>query len=70
MTPVDLSYIHETPSKAQEHALENAITKTCLESIVQYMTEVADTMIANNIPTLNEPTIRAMIVGLQTKIPQ
>ena len=65
MSPIDLSYINETPSTAQEQALQAAITKACLVSIVQYLTEVADTMVANNIPALNEPTIRAMVTALQ-----
>ena len=67
MSPIDLSYINETPNTAQEQAIESAIARACLDSIVQYMTEVADTMVANNIPALNEPTIRAMITALQTR---
>jgi len=67
---LDLSYLAEQPSEAQEKALQAAITKACLDSIVQYLTEVADTMVANNIPALNEPTIRAMISELQTKVLQ
>ena len=67
---LDLSYIHEQPSEAQEQAVQDAINEACLNAIIQYLTEVADTMVASNIPALNEPTIRAMIVELQTKIPQ
>jgi hypothetical protein len=62
---LDLSYLAEQPSEAQEQALQAAITKACLVSIVQYLTEVADVMIADNIPALNEPTIRAMVTALQ-----
>ena len=62
---LDLSYIHATPDESQEQALQAAITKACLVSIVQYLQEVADTMVANNIPALNEPTIRAMVTALQ-----
>ena len=62
---LDLSYLSEQPSEAQKQALQAAITKACLVSIVQYLTEVADTMVANNIPALNEPTIRAMVTALQ-----
>ena len=62
---LDLSYLAEQPSEAQEQALQAAITKACLVSIVQYLTEVADTMVANNIPALNELTIRAMVTALQ-----
>ena len=62
---LDLSYLAEQPSDALEQELQAAITKACLVSIVQYLTEVADTMVANNIPALNEPTIRAMVTALQ-----
>jgi hypothetical protein len=62
---LDLSYLAEQPSEDQEQALQAAITKACLVSIVQYLTEVADTMVANNLPALNEPTIRAMVTALQ-----
>jgi hypothetical protein len=64
---LDLSYLASQTSEAQEQAIESAIARACLDSIVQYMTEVADTMVANNIPALNEPTIRAMITALQTR---
>lgn len=67
---LDLSYIHEQPSEAQEQAVQDAINEACLNAIIQYLTEVADAMVANNIPALNEPTIRAMIVELQTKAAQ
>ena len=62
---LDLSYLAEQPSETQEQALQAAITKACLVSIVQYLTEVADTMVANNIPALNELTIRAMVTAFQ-----
>jgi hypothetical protein len=62
---LDLSYLAEQPSESQEQALQAAITKACLDSIAQYLTEVADTMVANNIPALNEPTIRAMVTAFQ-----
>jgi hypothetical protein len=62
---LDLSYLAEQPSETLEQELQAAITKACLVSIVQYLTEVADTMVANNIPALNEPTIRAMVTALQ-----
>jgi hypothetical protein len=64
---LDLSYLADKPSEAQEKALQAAIAKACIDSIVQYLTEVADTMVANNIPALNEPTIRAMIAAFQNQ---
>ena len=67
---IDLSYINDQPSEAQEQAVQDAINEACLNAIIQYLTEVAEAMVANNIPALNEPTIRAMIVELQTKTAQ
>jgi hypothetical protein len=68
--PLDLSYLAEQPSEAQEQAVQDAVNEACLNAIIQYLTEVADTMVANNISALNEPTLRAMITELQTKTAQ
>ena len=67
---IDLSYINDQPSESQEQAIQEAVNEACLNAIMQYLTEMADAMVANNIPALNEPTIRAMIVELQTKTAQ
>ena len=67
---IDFSYVHNELSEDQSQALQSAITKACLDSIVQYLTEVADTMVANNITALNEPTIRAMTAELKNKTAQ
>ena len=56
----DLSYINEMPSEAQESAIRNAVANECLRAIVTYLTEVADTMEANNIECLNSATVRSM----------
>jgi hypothetical protein len=63
----DLSYLVAQPSESQEQAVQEAINEACLNAIIQYLQEVADTMVANNIPALNEPTIRAMISELKNK---
>ena len=67
---LDLSYLAEQPSEAQEQAILEAVNEACLIAIIQYLTEMADAMVANNIPALNEPTIRAMLTELQTKTAQ
>ena len=67
---LDLSYINEQPSEAQEQAILEAVNEACLIAIIQFLSEMADAMVADNIPALNEPTIRAMIAELQTKTAQ
>ena len=57
---IDLSYINDSPSEAQEEAIKQAVANECLRAIVTYLTEVADTMEANNIECLNSATVRSM----------
>ena len=70
MTPVDLSYIHEIPSEEQEQAIKDAVKQACIDSLVKFLTEVSDTMEANNIEALNVPTLRAMIEEVKAKPPE
>ena len=70
MTPVDLSYIHETPSADQEQAIVEAVQQACYIAIISYLESLADSMENNKIETLNVPTIRAMAAELQTKTAQ
>jgi predicted RecB family endonuclease len=57
---LDLSYLAEQPSEAQEEAVKKAVEAECVRAIVTYLTEVADTMEANDIESLNVPSLRAM----------
>ena len=56
----DLSFIHEKTSEEQEEAIKQAIVNECYRSIATFLTEVADTMDANSIETLDVPSLRAM----------
>jgi hypothetical protein len=67
---LDLSYLTELPSEAQEKAVQQAVEFECIRAIVQYLTEVADTLDANSIETLNVPTLRAMAQELSNRIPK
>ena len=67
---LDLSYINEQPSEEQEKAVKLAIEFECIRAIVAYLNEVADTMDANNLETLNSPTLRAMAAELSTRLSQ
>ena len=65
--PLDLSYINEQPSEAQEAAVQRAIEKECLKAISMYLNQIADTMLTKNIETLNVPTIQAMAQEMETR---
>lgn len=64
---IDLSYINEQPSEAQEDAVRKAVEKECLKAISLYLTQIADTMTTNKIETLNVETIRAMSQEIETR---
>jgi hypothetical protein len=65
---VDLSYINEQPSEAQEEAIKNAVEQECIRAIAAYLNEVADTMDANGIEALNVPSLRAMADSFNNRI--
>ncbi len=56
----NLPYISEQPSEAQEEAITQAVGNAILQAMADYLNEIADTMVSNNIKTLNAETIRAM----------
>ena len=57
---LDLSYLAEQPSEAQEEAVKKAVEAECIRAIATYLNEVADAMEANGIESLNVPSLRAM----------
>jgi hypothetical protein len=57
---MDLSYLNEQPSEAQETAIKQAVEEQCLRAIANYLNEVADTMEANKIESLSADALRAM----------
>jgi hypothetical protein len=57
---IDLSYLNEQPSEAQEAAIKQAVEEQCLKAIANYLNEVADTMEANKIENLSADALRAM----------
>ena len=67
---LDLSYINEQPSEEQEKSVQRAVEIECLRAIVTYLTEVADAMDANQIETLNVPSLRAMAQELSNRLPE
>ena len=64
---LDLSYLADQPSEAQEQAIQDAVKQACIDSLVKFLTEVADTMETNNIEALNVPTLRAMVEEVKAK---
>ena len=57
---LDLSYINEQPSEAQEEAVKKAVEAECFRAIATYLTEVAQTMEVNKIESLSADALRAM----------
>ena len=66
--PIDLSYLSELPSEAQESAVQKAVEEQCLLAIIQYLTEVADTMEKNSLECLSPPSLRAMANELSKRL--
>jgi hypothetical protein len=67
---LDLSYLNEQPSEAQEEAVKKAVETECMRAIATYLNEVADTMDANGIETLNAPSLRAMAEQFNQRLTQ
>ena len=65
---LDLSYINETPSEAQEEAVRKAVVQECLRAISTYLEEVATTMDTNNIPHITAENLRSMASTLFIRI--
>ena len=61
---LDLSYLSEAPSEAQEEAVREAVERECLRAISTYLLEVADTMDANGIESIGSVALRAMSEAL------
>jgi hypothetical protein len=65
---LDLSYLSEAPSEAQEIAIRNAVEQQVLKAISNYLDEVAETMEVNNIDSLNAETLRAMSAEFKNRL--
>jgi len=65
---LDLSYIHESPSEAQEEAVKKAVEQECIRTLVTYLTEVANAMDANEIKTIDSSDLRAMASELSKRL--
>ena len=67
---LDLSYINEQPSDAQEQAIKDAVEIACFIAIVAYLESLAKNMEDNKIEAVNVPTLRALAAELQTMAAQ
>lgn len=65
---LDLSYINEIPSEAQEEAVKKAVEAECIRAIATYLIEVANAMDTNEIETLNSVSLRAMADELSKRL--
>ena len=67
---LDLSYINEQPSDAQEQAIKDAVENACFIAIIAYLESLAKNMEDNKIEAVNVPTLRALAAELQTMVAQ
>ncbi len=65
---LDLSYINEQPSEAQEEAVKRAVEKECLKAISAYLTQLTDVMKVNNLDSLTEEQLLAMANELDLRV--
>ena len=65
---LDLTYLAEAPSEAQEEAVRKAVEAECLRAIIAYLTEVSETMDTNNIPHITAENLRSMASTLFIRI--
>ena len=65
---LDLSYIHEQPSEAQEEAIKKAVEQECIRAITQFLDELAETMLSNNIAPLSPDALQAMSAEMKTRL--
>lgn len=60
----------QTAYTEDELALKQAVVDACMKAIVEYLTEVADTMVANKMLALTVTDLRAMASAMQGRIKQ
>lgn len=65
---LDLSYINEQPSEAQEEAVKKAVEKECLRAISAYLVQLTDVMKVNNLESLTEEQLLAMANELDLRV--
>jgi hypothetical protein len=58
--PEDLSYLLSKPTEEEEERVRKAVEQECIRAIVQYLDELAETMLSNNIASLSPDALRAM----------
>ena len=67
---LDLSYLSEQPSDAQEQVIKDAVEQACFIAIIAYLESLAKNMEDNKIEAVNVPTLRALAAELQTMAAQ
>lgn len=65
---LDLSYINEQPSEAQEEVIKRAVEKECLKAVSSYLTQLTDIMKANDITAITEEQLLAMAQELDLRV--
>jgi hypothetical protein len=64
----DLSFIHENLNEEEEERVRKAVEEQCFLAVINYLTEVADTMEQNSLECLSPVALRAMAETLQQRL--
>jgi len=66
--PEDLSYLLEKPTEEEEERVRKAVEQECIRAIVQYLDELAETMLSNNIASLSPDALQAMSKEMKKRL--
>lgn len=62
--------MEQTQFTEEELAIKREVEVACMNAIVAYLTEVADTMVANKMLALTVTDLRAMADAMQQRVSQ
>ena len=60
----------QTQFTEEELAIKREVEVACMNAIVAYLTEVADTMVANNMVAITATDLRAMADAMKQRVAQ
>jgi len=58
----------EKPTEEEEERVRKAVEQECIRAIVQYLDELAETMLSNNIASLSPDALQAMSKEMKKRL--